>query len=208
MPEKWLPAGLDKIKQEMARYGQDFPIWFTEVGAPHHGNHPAGFFGYHEDQKKVDGLSRANAVSYLIQLHAVALSAGVEKIFWYNYHDQFHDREHAEANFGLIDHLGYPKPVYTAYNILHILLQGKTAVPAKLTDQKLAAFSVYSFEDDQAVVDIIWSISEQIQALDIKRLGNKSFRIMNAMGADITPQDGIIKVDNEPIYIIYSKPKQ
>lgn len=48
----------------------------------------------------------------MVKFHAIALSLGVEKVFWYNYQDRNFDRQDSEANFGMRTFDGYPVPTY------------------------------------------------------------------------------------------------
>jgi hypothetical protein len=128
-PEEWLEEFLRATQRMMLANGFAMPIWFTEVGAPHHGTYPGGLFGYPDRRTKVTGQTRYGAAIYMIKLHVMALHQGVQKIFWYNYIDRRPEREYAENHFGMRDYWDYPKPVYPAYFNLHSCLNGK--VPAR-----------------------------------------------------------------------------
>jgi hypothetical protein len=106
--------------------GLDMSIWYTEVGAPHHGNCSGCFFGYPSSGVDVQGTSLTYNVIYMIKIYAMGYSHGVEKIFWYNYKDRGDSREYAEDHFGMKDYWGYPKPAYTACINLIRHVRGKT----------------------------------------------------------------------------------
>ncbi len=201
--EKWLPQYLNDIRNEMKEADRKLPIWFTEVGAPHHGNHPDHFFGYPDFNEKVQGLSRSRSAAYMIKLHVVAFQQGVEKIFWYNYMDRESDREYAENHFGLVDFIGYPKPVYLAYVHLYSQLRGKTAAGVRTIDEDVL---VYTFENQTEKTMVVWSRSPEVLKVAASDLSVvlKSV-VTNAVGTPIQFEGDTISVSDFPIFIISQK---
>ena len=203
-PETWIAAYLDKVRNEMKKTDQTFPIWFTEVGAPHHGHYKDHFFGYPDEGIKVHGLSRSQSVSYMIKLHVIAFQQGVQKIFWYNYRDQEPDRDDAENHFGLIDYKGYPKPVYLAYVHLYSLLKDKQpAGMSKVNEHVL----VYRFEDQTGTLFVVWNRTPGKRKVQLKKLGLDPDKasITNAVGKPEPMTNGMIEVGESPSFIFVSK---
>lgn len=135
-PETWMQPLMDFVHAEMARTGVRLPIWLTEVGAPHAGNYPGGWFGYGDrndpaTRAPVTGLSRLAEVGYLVKVHVLGFQLGADKVFWYNYQDGGSDRTYPEHHFGTRDFWGFPKPAYAAYAELVRLIDGRE--PAGLT---------------------------------------------------------------------------
>ena len=120
-PESWLADHLGGVRDALDAHGHTTtPIWITEIGAPVRGNqNPDGFFGYPDDDAAVPGVSRDYAARYLVKYHAIALAAGVERIYVYNYQNRGNDVEFAEDHFGLRAYAergpGHPLPAYVAF---------------------------------------------------------------------------------------------
>lgn len=210
-PETWLEDYVGTVRQHLQGNGiGDMPIWFTEVGAPHHGNHVGGFFGYPSTGAQVEGLSRLEEARFLVKVHALALQIGVEKIFWYNYQDWGDRREYAEDHFGLRDHEGFPKPAYAAYYTLRQLVDGKT--PTQLT-RLPNNVTVARFAGDAEDVLVAWRyapipLSDATEPLAWSELypdltAHDVATVIDVVGtpyeqADV---DGVL-VGPEPLYII------
>lgn len=204
-PEYWLPTYMQQIRDEMRKARRVYPVWFTEVGAPHHGNSPGEFFGYPDRGISAKGLSRTDAVSYMIKLHVVALYEGVEKIFWYNYKDQEAAREEAENHFGLIDIRGFPKPVYVAYLYMHSILNGKLASGHRMIDKTVIH---YQFADQSDQIDVLWNTGDGVKKIKISDFAAdpRDLIVTNAVGRSLSIENGSITVDSSPVYLSRRRP--
>ena len=198
--ESWLPEYLGNVRKEMTIAGKHLPVWFTEVGAPHHGNHPDHFFGYPQGDTKVQGLTRARSGSFMTKLHVVAFQQGVEKVFWYNYIDRESDREYAENHFGMVDYRGYPKPVYLAYLHLYSLLKTKRSVGMKILEEDVL---IYTFENQHEQTLVIWNRSIRKNKVSVDELGidAEQVTITNAVGKPESVLDGFINISEVPLFI-------
>lgn len=202
--EKWLPEYLNEVRNEMKKADRGLPIWFTEVGAPHHGNDSDHFFGYPDSNKEVQGLSRSRSASFMIKLHVVAIQQGVERIFWYNYIDWESDREYAENHFGLVDYRAYPKPVYLAYIHLFSLLKSKKSIGMRTINDDVL---VYTFEDSVEKTLVVWSPLKgciELSFIDFS-LNLEQSAITNAVGTPIKFEGEAIFVSDSPIFITIPK---
>ena len=204
-PENWMKALLqntnDLIRQNNI---QSMPIWFTEAGAPHHGNYPGAFFGYPATGDAVKGLSREESVNNMIKTHVLALHMGVEKVFWYNYQDQGKARNYAEDHFGIRDYWGYPKPVYVAYINLLMRLDGKSLIDAR---QLAGNIRVYQFKDGVEDVLVAWSYPDSVQMVPFASLQAGLTRtnvsaVVDAVGTPLTIEGETIRVTGEPVFIM------
>ena len=119
-PEYWIPDLMTQTRQSLTKHGRKMDIWFTEVGAPTHGNtpltligrkeHPISRYGGPADDLKqtryffgydrntwTTGVSREKGVSYVAKTFALAAQFGVSKIQWYQYRDRGGSRTDPEA---------------------------------------------------------------------------------------------------------------
>jgi hypothetical protein len=202
-PDKWLVKFLNQCKSLIAANKLSMPIWFTEVGAPHHGNAPGTFFGYPLKRKQISGQSRAHAPAYMIKLHTIALQQGVEKIFWYNYQDREPGREEAENHFGLRDYWGYLKPIYPAYYTLHSHLDGKKAMGSV---QLKHGVQVHKFQNSRETTWVVWSYSKKINNLSLREIDSdlnnqQSIEVLNMVGSSIKLIGQKVNVTSKPMFI-------
>ena len=205
-PDGWLVDFLSYRRDQLAAANLQIPIWFTEVGAPHHGNHPDGFFGYPKRGAAVKGLSRSRAVSYMIQTHVIALSQGVDKVFWYHAKDRGASREKAEAHFGMRDYWGFPKPVYAAYNNLRLHIDDKKVTSYRLLNNRVHCIK---FENADSVVWVTWHQDgrDELALADIApSLGNAaSAKYVNAVGTPLSTPTMHLEINEFPTFISANK---
>ena len=202
-PDLWLDDLLQKIKQLKIKRHASLPLWFTEVGAPHFGNVPGGFFGYPEENKPTGGLSRQDAAAYNVKMCVIALYNGVEKIFWYNYRDEKPDRDQAEAHFGLRDYWGYPKPVYAAYYNVTQNLQGTKAAAFRVLR---SGVRLYEFGGEQQRVFVLWAPPGQqakVSLAEIKKdlPETQSIQATDTVGHPLASANGVFQIDDKPVFI-------
>ena len=207
-PEKWMPEYLQNTKDLMKQNNiKGMPIWYTEVGAPHHGNHPDEFFGYPKSGDEVKGLSREEAVNYMIKMHVLALHMGVEKVFWYNYKDHGNTRDHAEDHFGIRDYWGFPKPVYPAYFNLHSRLHGKNPVQVRQISGNLW-ISEFEGANENVLISWTYPVGVQVASLESLKSGltpDEVLEIIDAVGMRLSLTGSTIRITGNPIYIITKK---
>lgn len=200
-PDQWLTEYLEQTRAILKRHGRDMPLWFTETGAPHHGNSPGLFFGYPDTQAYVTGLTRYQSVLYMLKLHAIALSNGVEKIFWYNYRDRDIGNEYAENFFGMIDYWGYSKPIRVAYaRMLSCLNAHEPAGELKPNKNILA----YQFKKGKDIVIIAWNRSGGTTQIKLSSLGISNPNAVWAgdpMGNTVATDGGRVSISEEPVWI-------
>lgn len=205
-PETWHDKFIHQVREQLESYQLKMPVWYTEVGAAQQGNIPGGFFGYPEENNAVTGLTPYQAMLYLIKLHILALQAGIEKIFWYNYQDRHAGREYAENHFGLRDYQGYPRPMYAAYLFLNRLLTDKNADGVRKLPGNI--FS-YQFSDKQTRIQVVWAfpastanISIALTTLLPDYSPDQTVKVINSVGRMMPNTGKTIPIAGEPIYII------
>ncbi len=125
MPDEWMENLLQSARSSMKKVGREIPIWFTEIGAPHHGN-PGGFFGYPSTGVSVGGLFSPAITRSSRAQSCDRRFGGWERCSGNNYKDQADYPCYVERHFGVVDCFGFPRPGYAAYANLVRHLQGKT----------------------------------------------------------------------------------
>ncbi|ULL14880.1 hypothetical protein DVH26_10755 [Paenibacillus sp. H1-7] len=187
-----LSDSLERIKALIRQYnnGQDKPIWLTEFGYP---THKAG--------NGVDEITQAN---YLVRYHVLALSIGVEKLFWYNMVNDGLRNDYNEDNFGILrnaaDPLGAftPKPAYAAYAAMTRELTGWQFSAEEPLQSGLKS---YMFANGGQNKRVVWSLAPASAVIRT----NQPVEITDMMGNTRTfaPTNGNIYVTltGEPIYI-------
>ena len=93
-------------------------VWAGEVGFSSFeltDKTPGGFYTPHTE------LQQANM---LVRMMVLQLSAGVRRIFWYDFYNDGTEAHNPEHNFGIIRHDRTPKPAIIAYAYLSHRLSG------------------------------------------------------------------------------------
>lgn len=99
--ERPLYEDLLRLRKLMAQYGdQHKPIWITEIGWP-----------THEGPR---GSSPERQAQMLARAYLIALQAGVEVVFWYEFQAPERRSDYNEDHFGIVHRELEPKPAYAA----------------------------------------------------------------------------------------------
>lgn len=200
-PDQWLPDFMSDVQTILRRHQLNMPIWFTEIGAPHHGNGPDLFFGYPASGNYVTGLTRYQAVNFLLKMHAVALHNGVEKLFWYNYRDRGIGNEYAENFFGLVDYWGYSKPAHLAYIRMLACLGGHT-VGNKLTLERNVI--ARGFEREGGKTYLLWNSTGDARRVNLEKLPGYDAAtswIGDPVGNTLVAENSRLSVGSEPVWV-------
>ncbi len=169
--------------------GETIPLWFSEIGWPTHLN-PTG----------VDENTQA---AYLIRSYVLSISAGVEKIFWYNLMNTGTDKLYNEHNFGVIHNTGdalgayTPKPAYVALATLTRQLTGANPVSQTVTD------GIYqsTYDKNNEKINVLWSLTKK----DVTLNTQAPLTVTDMMGRKktYTPVQGKVymTLTGEPLFI-------
>ncbi len=203
-PEIWLADFLAQVRKVMRDNNRVIPVWFTEVGAPHHSNH-GGFFGY-AGANYIRGVERDESVGFMIKCHCIAFGEDVGKIFWYNYRDRGSKIDYPEHHFAIVDYWGYPKPVYSGYLALTNKLNGKKLAGHKIDN----GFYFYKFVSPKETCTVMWDSTKK-PAQSIKTAAAKAgidvrkpgVKIHNAVGSPIKDTGSILGTD--PVFVTVRK---
>ena len=209
-PETWLADYLDTVRGMMRTRDVIRRIWFTEVGAPVRGNpDPKGFFGYPKSGVAVKGQTRDGNADYMIKMHVLALGAGVEKVFWYNYRDRGGDVAYVEDHFGLVDYWGYPKPAYAAYAQLIRLLEGKRF---NRGFELAGGIQAHEFVGEREDCYVLWTYPEGVQRMRLDWLGHglgieRMVAATTAAGSPLALAGNELEVTGTPVFVVVRSPE-
>ena len=182
-PENCIPKQAEGLKKLNAEYGkEDLELYMTELGAMT-GN---------------GGLTEEVQASMLVRSYCLALANGYKKIYWYDFMDDGNDLNNVQYNFGLIHHEQSPKgsyspkPAYVSYGVMTRMLTGYEYKSISMVGENSDIYCV-SFEKAGDIVNVIWSLNEQILELNEER----SFT--DIMGGEHTASK--LDINMYPIYL-------
>ncbi|MDF2717649.1 MAG: hypothetical protein K0R28_4574, partial [Paenibacillus sp.] len=187
-----LAADLAKLQELIKKYnnGQTKPIWITELGWP--------------TQLDARGVPENVQAENIVRSHAVSLSEGVQKIFWYDFMNDGLNELYNEDNFGIVRHPEdpkgkfAPKPAYVAYAAMTRELTG---ADFKHKDEVGASIYSYAFEGGQGTTRVAWSTEPK----QVKVKTDVPITVMDIMGGEetLTPFAGYVylTLTGAPIYI-------
>lgn len=86
------------------------------------------------------GVTRDVQAMMLARTYINAFACGVERVFWYLFHDNLAQENFFESHFGMVDRQYKAKPAYNAYKTLTSMLPGGSTVPVieEIGDLRLA----------------------------------------------------------------------
>ncbi len=189
--ERPLYEDLRKLRELMATYGDgEKPIWITEIGWPTH--------------QGPRGISPENQAKMLTRSYLLALAAGVQKIFWYEFQSPEFRADYNEHHFGIVHRDLSPKPAYEAYRTLTSLVPpGRTLQLTQPPGQGIYQVGWYDLNGRQAWA--IWRV-DKAEKIRLKSTGRPS-RIVDHLGRDVSIQEPevgtlMLNLDDGPIFII------
>jgi hypothetical protein len=199
-PETWMKNLMDSTKLLISRYGLDMSIWFSEIGAPHHGNCDTCFCGYPSSGTPVNGTTLRYGVVYMIKCHALGLSYGAEKIFWYNYRDRGDSRDYSEDHFGTKDYWRYPKPAYAAY--LNLFAHIKDKAPAGVAELSGNVWTAgFTGTDEDCIIAWIYPAAEADVDVNALVSAGTVTGVKNAAGAPQAFNGSTVRLTGDPVFI-------
>lgn len=205
-PDSWHDEFIRDLNRLMDAQGVRLPVWYTEVGSSQNdAGVPLMFSG---SMPVGNGQTRDEYAAYLIKLHAYALAAGIEKIFWYNYRDRDTSVTDAEDHFGLIDFWGHPKPGYLAYAALLRCAKNRPEVSRPETTQG----KIFVLADDETACLIAWnpkSGSSEIALTDLLP-GLTNERVLeayDAVGTPVETDNNVITINSNPVFVVFEYPQ-
>jgi hypothetical protein len=192
-PYTLAPEGLiADIQQAQARIkeyngGQSKPIWLTEFGWT----------------ANTGPDSETTQAAYLVRAQTIALSLGVERVYWYDLVNDSVDPTVHEGNFGLFTRATatvpafQPKPAALAQALLIRKVAGK---PFTSQDQVANTYS-YVFGEGKDATRVAWTTAP----ISIDYMTVNPITVTAASGTTtiMTPVDGKVTVQlgGEPVYI-------
>ncbi len=183
-----LPEQLQAVQQLIKRYnhGQAKPLWISEFGWT------SAFLR----------LSDSKQAAYLVRGAVLALSAGAQKLFWYDFLNDGSDSTRSQQNFGLFrrpDAQGRytPKPAYVAYAVLARTLAGRSFL-----QREAIAWGIYD-ERFSGDLRVLWSTPFPLQ---VALSTSQPLQVVNMTGARTLyrPINGriVLRLSAEPLYVL------
>lgn len=173
--------------------GESMPIWITEQGWP-------TFDG-------TRGVTEREQASIIVRAHAMALSHGVDRYFWYDFMNDGVNNANAEHNFGIVrnaeDPLGAwaPKPAFVSYSTMTRELTGRDYQRTEVVGEGLHSV-VFAEPGDSSETRMLWS-TDGDQSVEVRT--DAPITVTSMMGEDevFTPVAGRVSLTatDEPQYL-------
>ncbi len=175
--------------------GEPKPLQLTEIGWPTHRG----------------GVLVRDQARYAVRSFVMALSVGVERMFWYNFLSTGADSTKKEHNFGLLHHLDDPRGAYTpkpAYVALAVLARQLTGAHFREKEATPDPIYSYLFERDGEPLRVMWVASRGGQdsgAVAFNLRAREPLTVTDMVGKvrRLEPQGGDVRLglSASPIYV-------
>lgn len=191
-PDYTFIQNLTKVHNLIKEYGEDKPVWVTEIGYPTH---------------NIGSSERASA-SNLVKTYILALTGNVaQRVFWYDFQDDGLLDDNKEHHFGIIRSNKAGVNAYTAKEpyVAHTNLISQLKDLKFIEENSMDKIRIFKFkgEADNKDVFIIWSLSES-GYINLKT-NAKQLNCYDLMGNDILINRYndlfTLKVSKEPVYL-------
>ena len=188
-PEE-LTANIQQAQARIREYnnGADKPIWLSEFGTPSSSGQP----------------SEITQASFLIKAEAIALSEGVEKLFWYDLVNDSTDPADHEGNFGLFRRPDVGVPAFEpklsamAQALMISKLAGKEPAGNEVASD--SAFS-YVYGAGASATRVAWATTPTTVVYP----SSKPLIVTTAAGRATTlkPVDGLVSIElgEQPVFV-------
>jgi len=144
-----------------------------------------------------ESVPESAQAAMLPRTYLIALSLGVERIFWYNLRAAEWDAAEREAHFGLVHKDLTAKPGLIAYTALTRLCPSGSTVPS-LTQKNKVYLSGWT-RPDGGKVWALWSLTPQKIKL---KIGGKITGAQNHLGDAVTLTGDTVEATPEVVYLI------
>ncbi len=188
------------------KQGDQF-IPIVEAGTDGYKSAVAGIYKLNSDMKgnviistlaaTNESISEARQAEFLPRTYLIALSHGVDRIFWYNFRSAEWDPAEREAHFGIVRKDLSPKPSFIAYRTLTRLCPTGSTVPSFLSSDgtNLSSWT----RPDGSKVWAIWAMSQKKVELRVKGKINEAW---THLGEKATVTAGTCTIDSGILYLV------
>ncbi len=146
----------------------------------------------------IDSTTQKRQAEMLPRTYLVALSEGVERIFWYNFRAGEWQPDEREHHFGVVHKDLTPKPAFHAFRTLTTMLPAKSTRPVITTHGK--AYLANWARPDGKKVWAIWT-ADAPQPLKIKISGNVE-QAIDYMGEKVATPTDTYKATPALLYLV------
>ncbi|NUQ00465.1 MAG: hypothetical protein HUU35_11490 [Armatimonadetes bacterium] len=173
---------VEQFTADQAKLGQPRPIWSSEGGPGEIGS----FYGW-----TGDGLAPRLQGAQVVRFDVCAMSAGVQKFFYYTLHA---DPASEVAAFCGLEHDRAIRPAMAARAVLASLVDGATPFGRSEPAEGLEAFAFR--QTDGSMVSVVWSMDGRPHPLTVPA----ESRALSLMGNPLAGPT--VSVTMEPIYLL------
>lgn len=142
-------------------------------------------------------VTEERQAEFLPRTYLIALSHGVQRIFWYNFRSSEREPDEREDHFGIVRKDLSPKPGFIAYRTLTRLCPSGSTVPTLRTD---GAFYLSGWTRPDGVnVWALWALTPQKATL---RIGGTVTEAWNHLGETVAIPSGNCTVGPGILYLV------
>ena len=170
--------------------------------------HVVGIYKFNSDLKgkiiistlceTLEGVSVERQAELLSRTYLVALSHGVDRVFWYCLRSRQENLDTLESHFGVLHENGRPKPSFAAYRtLIRLLPVGSTIPQFRQTGQICTASWT---RPDGVKVWAFWTIASD-ESVSLNIIGNV-FEVRNHLGEKLPDPGKRYTLTTGPVYLL------
>lgn len=188
-PER-MTERIDFFRQQMRSFGYQKPIWLTETGGPDMREGVADS-GKWEQLPPGDTDTQAREVP---KRYALALAAGVDRIFWHSLTQQDVPTQNVWSGMALVRGK-QRRPAFSAYQLMVQKLEGFTAV--ERLDLAVGVWA-FRFAKPPSEVYVVWADSARVVSLPAT---SKSIIVTDIFGKTLQASPSQLSVTETPVFV-------
>ncbi len=214
-PNRNILRNVNLVKNALGDAGlSDVPVWITEYGTSSN----TSYYGYSEEEQAIN-LVRASVLTMT--------DSRIEKFFIYNLKEKGKDETAVEDNFGVLEYAKTKaKPAFLALSYMNKTLgdakfssfEAESVISSRVLskasfknnkDEDIFVLWATKVNNSSATLNIAYDKNENEEAeitdYTLHSYKNGSVEVYDLYGNQINTEEGIITVDEAPIYIICRK---
>ncbi len=190
--ESWQLQAFSEIRRLMREYGEEKPIWVSEVGVSTY----------------ADGVNEGRQAEMLVRIYLTLIASGAEVVTWYDLVDDGSDFGNREDNFGLLHRDFSEKKAYGAYKTMTRILTGFQFIKELQGPQETKLLLFENRDNEQVIA--AWTYNEEIDERGnvisftprIIPINGRVDKVLDIYGRDISFIGSQLEISHSPLYII------